>query len=82
MSIARNERLNLEPGVVDQLISSTNADIRQILNILSTFARTRDRMGSSESAMIGKSWEKHTVLKPFDIIGRLLSGATFAQAQG
>lgn len=78
MSIARNERLNLEPGVVDQLISSTNADIRQILNILSTFARTRDRMGSSESAMIGKSWEKHTVLKPFDIIGRLLSGATFA----
>lgn len=78
MSIARNEHLNLEPGVVDQLIASTHADIRQILNVLSTFARTRDSMGSTESTEVGKAWEKHTVLKPFDIVARLLSGATFA----
>lgn len=79
MSIARSEKLNLEPGVVDQLVQSTQSDIRQIINILSTFSRTRDSLGSAESATIAKAWEKHTVLKPFDIVGRLLNGGLFSE---
>lgn len=78
MSIAKREKLNLDPGVVDQLVASTHSDIRQIINILSTFSRTKDSLSSKDSVEVGKAWEKHTVLKPFDIVGRLFSGATFA----
>lgn len=78
MSIARSEGLNLEPGVVDQLVASTHADIRQILNMLSTFATTHKNLSNEKTVDMSKQWEKEVVLKPFDIVGRFFSGATFS----
>ncbi len=39
--IAAKEKLSLKPNVVGELVQSTSADIRQILNLLSTY-----RLGS------------------------------------
>lgn len=78
MSIARQEKLALEPAVIDQLVTSTHADIRQIINILSMYSRTRNSINSSESVTVSKACEKDTILKPFDIIARFLAGSTFS----
>lgn len=78
MSIAHREGLKISAQVVDQLVESTRSDIRQIINILATFSVTNKTMDFDASKAVGKSWEKHTILKPFDIVARFLSGSTFA----
>ena len=44
--IAQLENLDLAPNVVGELVKSTSADIRQILNLLSTY-----RLGPNSSQM-------------------------------
>jgi replication factor C subunit 1 len=78
MSIAYNEGLQLDPGVIDQLVQSTRSDIRQIINLMSTYATTNKNMDFDSGKHLTKSSEKHIVLKPFDIVGKYLTGATFA----
>lgn len=39
-NIAANENLNIDPSTMDQLIESTNRDIRQVVNFLSLFKQT------------------------------------------
>lgn len=78
MSIAKQENLKMEGGVVEQLVASTHADIRQIINIMSTYARTRDSLNMDQSVDLSKASEKHTILKPFDILARLFSPGTFS----
>jgi len=43
-SIAYREGLKLPPNVIDQLVEGTGSDIRQIINMLSTFAVNRTDM--------------------------------------
>ncbi|CAN6674349.1 replication factor C subunit 1 [Trichomonascus vanleenenianus] len=78
LSICHREGVKVDASVIDQLVESTRGDIRQILNLLSTYARTEKSMNFDQSKGIGKSWEKHVVLRPFDITSRLLSGGMFA----
>lgn len=78
MSICHREGLKVSAAVVDQLCQSTRSDIRQIINMLSTYARTEKTMDFDQSKGMSKQWEKHSVLRPFDIIGRLMSPNTFA----
>ncbi|KAH3664129.1 hypothetical protein OGAPHI_004843 [Ogataea philodendri] len=77
MTIAHREGLKLDPNIVDQLVSATNNDIRQIINIMSTVARTQKSLSYDNSEEITKSWQKEVVLKPFDIVLKLLSGASY-----
>lgn len=78
MSICHREGLKVNAQVVDQLCQSTRSDIRQIINMLSTYARTENTMDFDQSKDLSKQWEKHSVLRPFDIIGRYMSPVTFA----
>lgn len=73
MTIALREKIKLDPTVIGQLVEATHNDIRQMINILLTVSTLQKTIGREESAQISKSWQKQTVLKPFDIAGKLLS---------
>ncbi|KAI5800029.1 chromosome transmission fidelity factor [Geopyxis carbonaria] len=71
-SIAFREGLKLPVTVIDQLVEGTRADIRQIINMLSTYNTTAKTMTYDESRDMSKAWEKHVILKPWDIAQKLL----------
>ncbi|ODV86724.1 hypothetical protein CANARDRAFT_185793, partial [[Candida] arabinofermentans NRRL YB-2248] len=77
LTIAHREGLKMDPNVIDQLASITHNDIRQIINIMSTVSRTQKSLDYSDTKNIEKSWQKEVILKPFDITGKLLSGALY-----
>ncbi|KAK9477360.1 replication factor RFC1 C terminal domain-containing protein [Lipomyces japonicus] len=77
LSIAYREGLKIPAQVIDQLVQSTHADIRQIINLLSSFRLRSNEMTYEDGKVQAKAWEKNIVLKPFDIAGQLLSGQMF-----
>ncbi|PUU73821.1 replication factor RFC1 C terminal domain-domain-containing protein [Tuber borchii] len=78
MSIAYREGIKLPPNVIDQLVEGTHADIRQIINMLSTYSTTQSSMTFDQGKDLAKAWEKHVVLKPWDIAQKLLGSEMFA----
>lgn len=48
MSIAYREGLKLPANVIDQLVEGTHSDIRQIINMLSTYSTTQSTMNFEE----------------------------------
>jgi replication factor C subunit 1 len=89
MTIAFREGLKLQPNVIDQFVEGTHGDIRQILNLLSTYRLSRTQLAFDESKKVYvptsfafayssvKDAEKYIILKPWDIAGRFLSGPMF-----
>jgi replication factor C subunit 1 len=49
MSIAYREGIKLPGNVIDQLVEGTHSDIRQIINMLSTYSTTQSSMSFEES---------------------------------
>ncbi|KAF5111370.1 hypothetical protein DV453_000015 [Geotrichum candidum] len=82
MGIANKEGIRVTPQVVDQLVSSSGSDMRQIINMLYTYSRTHKKMDFQTSQDFSKAFEKSITLKPFDITAKLLSGSTFAPNSG
>jgi replication factor C subunit 1 len=52
MTIAFREGLKLTPNVIDQFVEGTHADIRQILNLLSTYRLSKDELAFDESKKV------------------------------
>jgi len=52
MMIAFREGLKLQPQVVDQFVEGTHSDIRQILNLLSTYRLSRDSLAFDDSKKV------------------------------
>lgn len=77
MTICYREKIKIDSSVVSALVATTNNDIRQMINLLSTVSKTQKLIGFDESKDFSKSWKKQTILKPFDITGRLLSGSIY-----
>ena len=82
MGIANKEGIRITPTVVDQLVSSSGSDMRQIINMLYTYSRTHKKMDFETSKEFGKAFEKTITLKTFDIASKLLSGGTFNPNSG
>lgn len=80
MTICHREGLKLPLQVVDALIEGSNKDIRQIINMLSTIKLDQTSMDFDQSKSMSKAWEKHVVLKPWDICQKLLGGNMFNPA--
>ncbi|KAI8915005.1 replication factor RFC1 C terminal domain-containing protein [Powellomyces hirtus] len=72
-AIATVEGLELKPNVVAELVSSTSADIRQILNLLSTYRLSGTVMTFDQSKALAKTSEKNTAVSPFDATAKLFS---------
>ncbi|KAL4956915.1 replication factor RFC1 C terminal domain-containing protein [Aspergillus filifer] len=83
LTICFREGMKIPPQVLDSLIEGTHADIRQVINMLSAV-----RLDSSEQntanldfdkgKQMSKAWEKHIILKPWDIVGKILSPQMFS----
>ena len=78
MTIMFREGMRVPASVVDQLIEGSNADIRQIINMISTVKMDNKNLDFNDSRAMAKAWEKHIILKPWDIVGKILRPQMFA----
>ncbi|KAK4189944.1 replication factor RFC1 C terminal domain-containing protein [Podospora australis] len=80
MTICHREGLKLTPQVVNALIEGAGKDIRQVINMLSTAKLDQTSMDFDQTKAMSKAWEKHVILKPWDICQKLIGGGLFAPA--
>lgn len=80
MTICHREGLKMSPQVVNALIEGSGKDIRQIINMLSTAKLDQTSMDFDQTKAMTKAWEKHVVLKPWDICQQLIGGGMFSPA--
>lgn len=80
MTIAYREGLKMPKPVIDALIEGTSADIRQVVNMVSTAKLDESSMDFDKSKQMSKAWEKHIILKPWDIVGKILQGHMFSES--
>ena len=78
MTICYREGLKVSPNVLDALIEGSRADIRQVINMLSTAKLDQQAMGFDQGKEMSKAWEKHVILKPWDLVSKILGGGLFA----
>ena len=79
-TIAHREGLKMPPNVMNALIEGTGADIRQVVNMISTAKLDQSAMDFNKGKEMSKAWEKHVVLKPWDITSKILGGGMFQAA--
>ncbi|KAE8385285.1 hypothetical protein BDV23DRAFT_176368 [Aspergillus alliaceus] len=77
-TICFREGLKIPPPVLDSLIEGTHADIRQVINMLSTVKLDQKNLNYEKGREMSKAWEKHVVLKPWDIVSKILNAQTFS----
>lgn len=77
MTINYREGLKMPVNVINALIEGSGADIRQVVNMVSTAKLDSENMTFEESKDMSKAWEKHIVLKPWDMVGKILGGGLF-----
>ena len=76
--IAREEGLAVDPNTIEELVASTQADIRQILMLLSTYRLTHANLTFDDSKrMAGQAGRKDVETGPFDAVHALLSGGSY-----
>ena len=77
-TICYREGLKIPTQVLDSLIEGTHADIRQVVNMLSTVKLGHHDMDYVQGKEMSKAWEKHVILKPWDIVGQILRAQMFS----
>ncbi len=80
MTIAYREGIKLPANVIDALIEGSGADIRQVVNMISTAKLDQESMDFDKGKEMSKAWEKHIILKPWDITSKILGGGLFAES--
>ncbi|KAF2005284.1 DNA replication factor C, large subunit [Amniculicola lignicola CBS 123094] len=80
MTIAFREGLKMPAPVINALIEGSHADIRQVVNMISTAKLDQNAMDFDKGKQMSKSWEKHVILKPWDITNKILGGGLFADS--
>ncbi|KAJ7446899.1 replication factor RFC1 C terminal domain-containing protein [Mycena galericulata] len=78
MTIAFKENMKIPANVIDQLVQSSQSDIRQVLNMLSTWRLSSDTMNFDEGKTLAKMNEKYTIMSPFDITTKMLGPYLFS----
>lgn len=79
-TICYREGIKIPPQVLDGLIQGTHADIRQVINMMSTVKIDQQNLDYDEGKKMSKAWEKHVILKPWDIVSKILSAQMFSQS--
>ncbi|KAI0285111.1 DNA replication factor C large subunit [Russula aff. rugulosa BPL654] len=78
MTIIFKEKMQIPANVVDELITGVGSDIRQVLNMLSTWKLHNDSMDYEEGKMLAKASEKYSVLTPFNVVQKILGPYMFS----
>ena len=79
-TICYREGIKMPPQVLDALIEGSHADIRQIINMISTAKLDKASMDFDEGKSMSKAWEKHVILKPWDIVSKIVRAELWSQA--
>ena len=83
-TICFREKMKIPPPVLEALIEGSHADIRQIINMLSAVKMDQSVMDDpsaidfDKGKQMAKAWEKHIILKPWDITSKILNAQMFA----
>lgn len=81
MTICFREGIKVPSTVLDALIEGSGRDIRQVINMLSTAKQDYEVSGSGmdfeDGKKMSKAWEKHIILRPWDIASKILGGQMF-----
>ncbi|KAJ2910725.1 DNA replication factor C complex subunit Rfc1 [Coemansia aciculifera] len=72
-TIAFRENFKLEPNAIAQLVQSTHNDIRQVINLLSSYMLSKSSMSYMDSKEYTNFNKKEVSIGPFDVIGKYLS---------
>ena len=67
-------------NVVNALIEGSGADIRRVINMISTARLDEESMNYDEGKKMTNAWEKNIILKPWDITQKILGGGLFASS--
>ncbi|KAJ6551533.1 replication factor RFC1 C terminal domain-containing protein [Mycena capillaripes] len=78
MTIAFKENMQIPANVIDQLVAGSQSDIRQVLNMLSTWRLSSNTMNFDEGKNLAKMNEKYTIMSPFDITSKMLGPYLFS----
>lgn len=78
LTICFREGMKIPAQVLDSLIEGTHADIRQVINMLSAVRLDQNGLDYDKGKQMSKAWEKHIILKPWDIVGKILSPQMFS----
>ncbi|EXJ57787.1 replication factor C subunit 1 [Cladophialophora psammophila CBS 110553] len=77
-TILFREGMKLPMPIINALIEGCNGDIRQIINMISTIKLDNKDLDFSDTKAMSKAWEKHVILKPWDIVNKILRPQMFA----
>lgn len=77
-TICFREGIKMPPPVLEALIEGTHADIRQVINMLSAAKLDQQSLDYDKGKQMSKAWEKHIILKPWDIVSKILSAQMFS----
>ncbi|KAJ2811104.1 DNA replication factor C complex subunit Rfc1 [Coemansia furcata] len=72
-TIAFRENFKLEPNAITQLVQSTHNDIRQVINLLSSYMLNKSSMSYMDSKEYTTFNKKEVSIGPFDVIGKYLN---------
>ncbi|TIB26034.1 hypothetical protein E3P88_01310 [Wallemia ichthyophaga] len=86
MSILHREKMKLDPVVVDQLVSGSQSDIRQVINMISTWKLLSSSMNFDQGKELVQQNQKFTIQTPWTVMSNLFSphmfGATSTSTLG
>jgi replication factor C subunit 1 len=77
-TILYREGMKLPTPVINALIEGCGGDIRQIINMISTIKLDNKDLDFNDSKAMTKAWEKHVILKPWDIVNKILRAGMFS----
>ncbi|TFK53303.1 DNA replication factor C, large subunit [Heliocybe sulcata] len=78
LSIAFKEKMKIPANVVDQLVAGAQSDIRQVLNMLSTWKLSSNTMDFDDSKELVKMNEKYAIMTPFNVTYKILGPYLFS----
>ncbi|KAF8075799.1 replication factor RFC1 C terminal domain-containing protein [Lyophyllum atratum] len=78
LSIAFKEKMKVPANVIDQLVAGAQSDIRQVLNMLSTWKLSSSTIDFDEGKNLAKMNEKYSIMSPFDITSKMLGPYLFS----
>ncbi|KAF8271701.1 replication factor RFC1 C terminal domain-containing protein [Lactarius quietus] len=78
MTIVFKEKMQIPANVIDELVTGVGSDIRQVLNMLSTWKLHNGTMDYEEGKMLAKANEKYSVMTPFNIVQKILGPYMFS----
>ncbi|KAF9974935.1 hypothetical protein BGZ73_001558 [Actinomortierella ambigua] len=76
-SILHRENCEVPANVLDKLVEGSHSDMRQVLNMLSTWSLTKTSMDYDEGTQLSKDSQKYVALNPFKITETLLTNSSY-----